>query len=252
MSANLDLLSVPSPATLHRTPARALALLTGIGKVAYLAEAMRTQGFGESEATEGYSLIQRATQPARGVELPSPTAVAGALRTLATEGLSYVRRVQVLLVRRHPDLATEVFAVVDLERAPVLVVGALLERLDALVADARPEAAAALALLEARVLGAARRADLAALVRVATGQQALPVVAPVDDAPRVAREEALVALHRWYADWSETARAVARHRADLIVLGLARRRQSSDEGRAAADTPAAPAQPTTLAARLAG
>jgi hypothetical protein len=245
MSVQFDLLAPPSVSTLQRTAPRALSLLTGIGKVPYLADAMRAQGFGEAEAAEGYALIQRATQPLPDATPSMPSAVSAALRTLSGEGLSFVRRVQALFARRSPALAREVFATVDVSGAPVLVVGAVLDRLDALRADARAEVVATMMLLEQRALGAEKRAELATLVRVATGQETLPVEGGPDGDARAAREAAQLALYRWYADWSETARAVARHRSDLIILGLARRRSSASEPPVeVADAP----EPTALVA----
>lgn len=252
MSANLDTNFVPSSSTLSRAPSRALSLLTGIGKLPHVRKALQAVGFGPEEAAEGYALIKRGTQPiTAGIVTPRRTAQA-ALASLADLGLAWVRGVYAVLGRRAPRLAAEVFGGVDESLAPVVVVGTLLDRLSALAMANRPEAVAALGLLEQRRLGAVQQAELTLLIEEATAQR----FEDADPAPdeRAARDEALTALHFWWADWAEAARRAAHNRADLIVLGLVKRR-TSRTAEVELETPstpetAAPGAPTPdLAAR---
>jgi hypothetical protein len=224
MSANLDSTLIPSVSTLNRAPTRALALLTGIGKLAHVRKALQTAGFGPDEAAEGYALIKRGTQPINTVRaVPRRTAQA-ALAGLADQGMAWVRGVHAVLARRTPVLAAEVFRGIDDSLAPVVVVGTLLDRLAALAGDARPEVATARAVLDQRTLGAAKQAELTILVEEATAQRFEDVEAGPNE--RAQRDEALAALHFWWADWSEVARRAAHNRSDLIVLGLVKRRTS--------------------------
>jgi hypothetical protein len=226
---NAPLTTLPSAATLARLPERVLHLINGLGKLPNLASAMEAAGFTGDEAALGFSLLDRATNPAaRAVVAPATNGarVTAALQTLAGEGMAYVRCVHGTLARHVSGVLSSVFAEVDPEQAPVLLVHRVLTALGALDTDPRPEAATAVALLERRGLGAARRAELAALVRVATAQTLAPVPGPALDveARRAARDQALIDLYRWYAEWAEMARALARNRRELIVIGLARPR----------------------------
>jgi hypothetical protein len=217
----------PSAATLARLPERVLHLINGIGKLPYLASARVAMA-----------------PPTNGAQ------VTAALHTLAGEGMTYVRCVHGALARHASGLVESVFAEVDLDQAPVLVVHRVLAALSALSTDPRPDAATAVALLERRGLGAARRAELSAQVRVATAQTlaAAPVVALDAEARRAARDEALLGLHRWYTEWAEMARALSRNRRELIVIGLARPRSRKAAVVATESTPASLAPATHLAA----
>lgn len=224
MSANLDSSLVPSTSTLSRAPSRALALLTGIGKLPHVRRAVQAAGFGPDDAAEAYALLKRGTQPITGGRPAGGRTVQTALATLADEGMAWVRGVHAVLARRAPAVAVAVFSGLDDGQPPVVVVGTLLDRLAALVADARPEVVAARATLEQRSLGAARQAELLVLVEEATAQRFDDAEPGPDE--KAARTEALAALHLWWADWSEIARRAARNRADLIALGLVKRRSS--------------------------
>ena len=224
MSANLDSTLIPSVSTLNRAPTRALALLTGIGKLAHVRKALQTAGFGPDEAAEGYALIKRGTQPITGGRAVGGRTAQAALAALADQGMAWVRGVHAVLNRRSPALAAEVFRGIDEGQAPVVVVGTLLDRLSVLALDARPEVAAARATLDKRKLGAVQQAELLVLVEEATAQRFDDVEPGPDE--KAARNEALAALHLWWADWSEVARRAARNRADLIALGLVKRRSS--------------------------
>jgi hypothetical protein len=114
----------------------------------------------------------------------------------------------------------------------------LLHRLDELEEGSEADRAA-IATLDKRGITAAMRGQLRALVSVA--QAAKSDDAPLaDTAP--ANQQALEALHRWYRDWSETARAVIRRRDHLIVMGLAKRRTKKTDD-ATTDEPASPSVP---------
>jgi hypothetical protein len=219
---------------------------------------MQAAGFGPDDTAEGYALTKRGTQPITGGRPAAGRTVQAALAALADQGMAWVRGVHAVLARRTPAVAVAVFTGLDDGQAPVVVVGTLLDRLAALAADPRPEVAAARATLEQRGLGAARQAELQVLVEEATAQRFDDAEPGPDE--KVARIEALAALHLWWADWSEIARRAARNRADLIVLGLVKRRSSRAaeseaetefDGLDVADTSAPEAPENALASRRA-
>ena len=72
----------------------------------------------------------------------------------------------------------------------------------------------------------AERARLRSLVDTAQTVKT-PAAAPATPVTVKQHLEASVALHSWFADWSETARSVVKKRAYLITLGLAKRKSPS-------------------------
>lgn len=233
---------MPTSPTLNRVPEKAVRLILALAKLPRARQAMEAAGFDQAEIDEGWRLVrslQDATSDRPTAELLSDARAKAAHRRLASEGMAFVRRVEATLQRRHPAMAETMAAAFEPGQQPVLAVDTLLQSLNALVLDARPESAAVLALLEDRKLGQAVRRELAELVDIAIGRDAAPVPADDGEARRSARLDNLVALYRWYQEWTTTARSVVPHRHDLIVMGLAKPRKAAEA--------AAPAAPPVLA-----
>lgn len=221
--------TIPANPTLNRIPEKAIRLIVAVGKLPRVRAAMEAIGFTAVEVDEGLRLIRLVARPeGEGVAPPTGTDTKAreAARRLGAEGPSFLRRVVATLERHHAALALEVLACVDASVSPVVAVFDTLARIEALSTDPRPEAAAALALLESRGLGAATRQELSACVDIVTGRTPADAV-PAGD-PRIARQENLVALYRWYQEWSTMAREVVTQRHDLIVLGLAKPRRRAE------------------------
>ncbi|MCK6576040.1 hypothetical protein L6V77_33715 [Myxococcota bacterium] len=247
-------ISIPAQPSLNRTPEKALRLLMAVAKTPGIRQAMESAGFGAAEVDEGWRLLRAASEPSDGNVPAGPRSdaeVAAANRTILVEGVAYLRRVDAALDRNQPAIAAEVMAGAHAGLNPVLAVDLVIQRLEALTADARPEAAATLAMLESRKLGVEQRRILSEAIATATGRRAAPLPAGDGAASREARHERLIALFRWYTDWSTTARHVVANRHDLIVLGLAKPRRRAESAPAAVEASTAPAPTESAAVKVA-
>jgi hypothetical protein len=153
-----------------------------------------------------------------------------------------LRRADAALRHNHPPQHAYVCAQLAPAQGAAAVVSTatFLDRLDALESGADRAATreadhAALATLEERGITKVERANLRELLKIA--MSAAEVVAPPPPAALEARQKDLVALWRWYDEWSDVARAVITRKSDLILLGLGRRKKAE---KAQAPSPSAP------------
>ncbi len=190
-------------------------------------------GYTAAEHALGWRLLLTASGYAP--EAPAPRLAPEVLAAMteldgADEGTFL--RARAALRRHHPEQEAFVFAGLEpgSGAASVVATALFLERLDAL--ESSPERAAtrdddhaALATLAARGIDPDERARLARLVHLAQGARL--ELAPEGPSP-TERDAALGALIAWYADWSDTARAVVKRRDHRIALGLGKRRRRSE------------------------
>jgi hypothetical protein len=214
----------PSEWALRELPARVVVFLHAVGTHSPLRVALKAGGYGPADHAEGLSLLSAACPYVE--DAFDPTADQRARKAAAElEGWSRrnLMRLRTAVERLHP----EVVALFP-ERAPagaevILVVETLLARLERLATE--PEGAGVLETLARRGLDAELRRRLAVLLRDAKHAEP-PHVAWRDgtegtDAP----DAALVALYRWYDDWTGTARAMVGRKDWLIRMGLLDRRR---------------------------
>lgn len=210
---------LPSRRVLLDLPARVVLFLRASGAQAGIRGALSRAGFSAEDHHEGWALLGAACAYQAGGLDPADDEPARVANVRIVGWVqAHFPRLRVALERLHPD-ALSVFAGIESPRPEeaVLALGTWLSRLDAL----GPSSAAKMTLAR-RGVDETALAELRALLHTA---QAAP---PVDDAaPRAPREQELLALHRWYTDWSATARAVIPRRDYLIALGLAGRRQGA-------------------------
>jgi hypothetical protein len=235
-------------------PARALAFLRGIGTFLPIRMMLAKHGYTEAEHQLGWRLLQNvsgffATFP-KGRE---EAEVRDAIATLDATDEPLFRRARAALQRFHPEQCAFVFdgLAATAGAGAVLTIATFLDRVDALEHGADREATReadrlAIATLAGRGIDEVERARLRDLVVVAqTGAM------PHGASPR--EEEMathMAALGTWYADWTETARAIITRRDLRIRLGLARRKRPKKDGdvvdEIVSTTPTAPvAAPTT-------
>jgi hypothetical protein len=134
----------------------------------------------------------------------------------------HVPRLRAALERLHPD---EVALFGGFEVGAALVgVTSLLHRIDALERGEGAERALVLDTLAKRGLDRRERARLRRLLELAK-RASTPFPASVD--PGATRKQAaLVALSRWFDDWTTTARACVIRKDWLIRMGLIQRRRA--------------------------
>jgi hypothetical protein len=228
-------------------PGRVLTFLRAAATKLEIRVALFGAGYTTEEQDEGWRLLHKACGHVPGVASPSDDAAArAAIAEIDAWDEPGFRRIGAALGRLHPEQQAFVFAGIEAARGAgsLLAVATLLERLDQLEkgrqgagggAGSRAAVAAdraAIATLTARGITPEVRGRLRELVKVAQTAQA-PVFPT--DATAAEREAALLELRAWYADWSETARAVIQRRDYLVMLGLTQRKVSKDAGEGDAD-----------------
>jgi hypothetical protein len=213
--------NVPSRSTLQRLPGRVLLFLQAIGTQPALRATMAKGGYGPGDHAEGARLLGAVcaygTSSAAGQDADAQARQAA--QQIRDWVSAHFARLRAALQRLHPG-AESLFAGFEAPEPhqAVLAVGALLERL----ASCAPEVKETLA---QRGLDSGERSRLAELV--ASAQSAS--VQQLDCTERERRTEQLLALHRWYTDWTTTARALVGRKRWLIALGLASRKRDEDE-----------------------
>ncbi len=214
----------PSARMLETLPERAFRFLMGAGTIPHIRLTLRRLGLSDAELDEGWRLLREVgTTP---LERPSydPTnrERPEAMARLETEGPVFLRRVAAAAQRFAPERAEALVGGLA-ENEVIVALRVLFARLEALAADPAPDARALLAALDARRLGPDGRAGLVgALALLMSNWDA----AAAPSLPEGDRDAALLALHHWFTEWSETARAALPRRIDLIRVGLARMRRS--------------------------
>lgn len=231
--------TAPSRQVLDEAPTRAIRLLKTLGTNLQIRAVLAARGYTHDDHREGWKLLHAAAgfdahaAAAPGAALASALdeTVRSAITELDATDEPLLRILRASLGRRFPAQAAFVLDGVEAAQGAgaVLVIATLLDRLEALATDparkkTRLDDRKALDLVAQRGYGPDRLKALRSLVKQAQSSPAAlpsdPAAAPADDPARTA---ALVALHAWWKEWSEIARAVIRRRDHLIALGLARR-----------------------------
>ncbi len=242
-----------SETILEATPGRALDFLKGVGKAPTVYALLAQAGYTEEEHARGWKLLLQATGAPGAVGAAAgagPTAAAQATMELDAWDEGGMARIDAALESRFPEQHALVFADglgPSTGARAVIGVELLLTRIAALESGkGRPKASqkadrAALELLEARGITRKERARLAALVAQAQTVEALGPVPDLD----TPRREALLSLLGWYRDWAKTAKAVLPKRAQLITVGLAKRRSRKDAAAPPVEPAPTPTAPVT-------
>jgi hypothetical protein len=239
-----------SDRTLEDTPARVTTMLGALATVPEIRAIMAHDGhMTERDLAQGRALLLDVIAVPLAAEPAFDSTEALAKRAAQVQVDQWdeptYQRAAGVLRRFYPSAAEYVFRDLAASRGIDAVRGALtfFARLDALENGTDPERASsrdddkkAVELLASRGIDKAERkrvGDLAALAIAPTEAPAAPVASPNIQK----RRESLVALRRWYDDWSATAHAVIRKRQYLIRMGLGRRKRRADRNEPAAPQP---------------
>lgn len=242
---------IPGEHTLSRVPMRAFTFLATLGTQLSIRATMKAHGYTQEDHLEGWRLLLKVTGSGSDLgQSVGAVASAEAMRELDSWDEVGLHTAHAALARRFPAQAAFLFD--DLAptqgRAAVLGVAKFLDRLDVLEkGDGRTathdEDKKAVDLLASRGFTAEERTRLRALVDAAQSEPEIPQALVTAEARAEAEQKDLEALYAWYAEWTEIAHAVIDRRADLIALGLAKRKAGSDDGTDTGTT--APAVTTT-------
>ncbi len=216
---------------LEATPARVADFVRGVALRVEIRALLFAVGYTPAEQETAWELLMATMESSEAA--PRREAESGkaraALEALAGLDGSLFRRMHAVLGRFHPEQEAFLFDQIDEDVArPEVAIGKVCDRVAALAGS--PERAAtreadqlALRTLAQRGMDTAYFANLREVVVLAR-----EVVSPAPQLPgprSEKREKALLELHAWYKDWSETARAVIKRRDHLILLGLAKRKR---------------------------
>lgn len=229
--------NTPSRQVLDEAPTRAIRMLRPLGTNLAIRAILAARGYTDDDHREGWRLLHeaagfstRSAEPGAALIAPLDESVRSAIVQVDALDEPLLRILRASLTRRFPAQAT--FVLKDLEATTgtgaVVVVSKILDRLDALAndpkrADTRADDHKALALVGQRGYSPARLTEIRALVTQAQSSPTAPTPPTTDPVDHGARVDALAALHAWWKEWSEIARAVIRRRDYLILLGLAQR-----------------------------
>jgi hypothetical protein len=226
--------SEPSEWALRDLAARVATFLYAIAANVSLRGEMQAAGYTPADHEEGQALLCGACNyRTTGYDRAEDTAARSAETALATWASRDLARYRAAVERVHPEHLA-LFAELEWQTPAeaILVVDRLLRRLSEL--PPRGAARAVLKVLERRGLTVSERSRLQELVHAAQlatvpGTLSPPAALGVGgEAPEIAAE--VLALYRWYADWSVTARTVVRRKDWLERMGVVRRRKRGSRG----------------------
>ncbi|WP_437783514.1 hypothetical protein [Sorangium sp. So ce1097] len=245
----------PSRQVLAEVPGRALRFLSAAGKNRQIRALLRERGYADEDHREGWELLHRASGFGTGEPDEVEDAEVGkAIAELDAWDEPHFRLIRAALQRRHPAQERFVFDNLSAQAGPAAVVSVktLLDRLDEKSPArkaTRKDDHAALQTLAKRGITREERSRLRQLVDTATGAGAAAEEGDEEEAGDAGSARALVdsqehvealrALHAWYREWAETARAVIKRRDFLVRLGLAHRKVKAK----VKPSPAAPPAP---------
>jgi hypothetical protein len=223
-------LEIPSRRVLDETPRRVFTMLQAVGTIVPINEALVAEGVSQTEQDVAWRLLHNICNYQQGA---TGTLIDHRIRNAIVELDAWdepnLARIAATVARLHPDQYDAMMRNLEATTgvAAVLVIERALDRLDEFEKSTDEKLRAVVQTLAARGYDAKERQRLRDLVTVAKSAPALPAVSADPDEVRL---QDLLALYRWYRDWSETARAVITRRDYLIRLGLATRRQPPVEG----------------------
>jgi hypothetical protein len=216
----------PSRQVLAETPARVVTFLYAMGTNGALQAAMAQGGFSRADHDEGWALLQRACGFAEASDPEAEdTPARRAMQEIAEWVGAHCERLQMAIARLHPE-HVDLFAGIGApeEGAAVLALATLLARIED--KERSGDATELLATLARRRLDGRERARLSALVVTAQAARARGSTAPA----RISRREELIALYRWYKDWTTTAGSLLGRKSFYIALGMAQRARRGGVG----------------------
>jgi hypothetical protein len=214
---------LPRRQVLAELPERVVKFLRASGAHAGVRAALASGGYSAADHKKGWELLGQACAYSEdGRRLAEDLAARAALGECVNWVSSHFPRLRAALDHLHPeDLALFSGIEAPEPRGAAAALGTLLRRLDLLEAEG---ASSAFETLTRRGLDHVERLRLAKLVDAA--QRAPTVEGPPIESLQASRDAELLALYRWYADWSTTALAVIQRKDYLIALGLARRERA--------------------------
>jgi hypothetical protein len=235
--------AVASDWALRNLPARAATFLHVVGAHGPIRAAMQQGGYRPKDHEEGLRLLVAACALGKtGVSPTEDEAPRAATETLVAWASVHVPRLQAAVQRCHPKLP-DPFAGLDFSEpgAVVLSSAKLLARLVELETD--ESCTPMLDTLTKRAFDPAQRDHLRHLVETAQ-RAAIPcggfpsaAISSGDAAGQALANglrgeasagSAQLALYRWYADWTTTAKALILRKDWLLRLGLRRQRRATE------------------------
>lgn len=230
-----------SEQVLEETPERVARFLSGMAAVPVIRTTMEVSGgMTVGDVTEGAALLNAVLvapkPPKPATDTPDAQEVREAMVAIDGWDEPNFAIAKAALDRYHPDVSEYIFHDLSAGRgaASVTAVATFLARVRKLEDGTDPDRAAtvetdrqATELLARRKITPEVRQDLEAKVAKVLGPT--PSIPPEDSSAAMAeaRRTALIALKKWYDDWSTVARKNLNKRSHLIRIGLASRRRST-------------------------
>ncbi len=214
---------LPRRQVLAELPERVVKFLRTSGAHAGVRAALASGGYSAADHQKGWELLGQACAYSEdGPRLAEDVAAHAAQGECVDWVSTHFPRLRAALEHLHPE-ALALFSGIEVPeaRGAAVALGTLLRRLDLLESEA---ASSVLETLTQRGLDPMERLRLGKLVDAA--QRAPTVEGPPTPSLQASRDAELLALYRWYADWSTTALAVIRRKDYLIALGLVRRERA--------------------------
>ncbi len=213
---------LPRRQVLAELPERALRFLRVSGAHAGVRAALASAGFSAADHKKGLELLVAVCVYEEDGRNPDEDVAARAALGECVAWVSmHFPRLRAALEHLHPEALTLFSGIETPEpRGAAVALGTLLHRMDLFEAEGPSPAFETLA---RRGLDHVERLRLGKLVDAAQ-RTPTPEGPPVE--LQATRDAELLALYRWYADWSTTALSVIRRKDYLIALGLVRRERA--------------------------
>jgi hypothetical protein len=213
---------LPSRTARHELPVRVVLFLRAVSASPPIRQVLQQGGYTEADHREGWHLLgPLCGWDDGGLDAAADRRARQARERCARFVSQHFDRLEAAIERLHPEHAA-LFSFRDAAATdPIVRLATWLERLERLAEDGGLEV---LATLARRGVDPAARGALARDVREATAAPPTPERPPRD------RDADVAALHRWYRDWSTTARTLIRRRDWLVTLGVRDVRRRSGEG----------------------
>lgn len=227
----------PSDTVLQEAPSRTLDFVGAASRNRGIRAALQTRGYTQPVHEQGWELALKAA----GYRRPAPIVLerpdaAKAIAAIDAWDEPTFRIARAALTGDFPEQSAFVFQDLTPQKGVASLAGVrtFLDRLDALESGEGREATVAvdqqaMAKLALRGITPEERAKMRGFLAVASGSssetpEGALSSAEEDAAAATELREARIAVWRWYAEWSDIAKAVIKRRDWLIQLGLAKRK----------------------------
>lgn len=212
---------IVSRSTLERSLPRALLFLRGVGSSPSIRRDLEKGGYTGDDHDTGWRLLRAACGDAAAAPDVADNPLVMAEKQLDDWLDPALARARAVLRHLYPDVEPILFSDLPERRTGDATLSAALfvQRWKALQEDPRFEGA--VGALAKRGFTEEEQRRIAALIKLATAD-ATP--ASNDTASRGPAADDLARLHAWLVDWTDTALALVHRKADLIRLGISRRR----------------------------